>query len=158
MYFCESFEYKCLSAAISNMVVRLLRHYDQDERERDGAVHGHTMSPKLLRAFGHQGARNFSEKDWLKHIHEGSNKMRFEHCESSRNALVFFLANQGHTGGQMIAPGKRKQRGKTYHLLHNLSHLLEDIQMKKNRAMISRDQEKCTMSVVWNIFRTPSVG
>ena len=28
------------------------------------------MSPKLLRAFWYQGARHFSEKDWLQHIYE----------------------------------------------------------------------------------------
>ena len=55
----------------------------------DGAVRWNTMGPKLLRAFGHQGARNFSENDWLKHIHEGSNKMRFEyHWKASLTWIV----------------------------------------------------------------------
>ena len=56
----EPYKYRSLSAAISKMVMRLLRHYDQDERDIDGAVHWNTMSPK---AFGHQGARKLSEKD-----------------------------------------------------------------------------------------------
>ena len=60
---------RTLSAAISKLVIRLVRHYDEEERETDGAVHWDTINPKLLRAFGHQGARDFSEKDWLQHIY-----------------------------------------------------------------------------------------
>ena len=59
---------RTLSAAISKLVMRLVRHYDEEERESDGAVHWDTIHPKLLRAFGHQGARDFSEKNWLQHI------------------------------------------------------------------------------------------
>ena len=80
-------KYRSLSAATSKMVMRLLRRHDRHEREIDGAVHWKTMSPELLRAFGHQGTRNFSEKDWLEHFHEGSDKMRFEYGESSKNPL-----------------------------------------------------------------------
>ena len=40
----------------------------------------------------------------------------------------------------------------------HLSTLLGKIPMNKNRAMSSRDQEKCTMSVIGNMFRTPSFG
>ena len=93
-----------LSAAISKLVMRLVRHGDQDERDNDGAVHWDTMFPKLLKAFGHMGAREFSHKGWLQHIHRGSNKMRFEYCESSKGSLLYFRAIQGHTGGIMIAP------------------------------------------------------
>ena len=35
-----------------------------------------------------KGARTFSDKDWLFAICEGSNKTRFEHCESSEKSLV----------------------------------------------------------------------
>ena len=87
----ESCEYRSLSASISKMVMRLVRHYDQDEREIDGAVHWSRMSPKLLRAFGDQVARNISEKDRLKHIYEGSNKMRFEYCENPEIPWCIFV-------------------------------------------------------------------
>ena len=36
---CENFNRNTLSAEISKFVVRLVRHYDQHEREMDGAVH-----------------------------------------------------------------------------------------------------------------------
>ena len=42
----ESYKYRSLSATISNILMNLLRHYDQDEREIDGAVHWNTISPK----------------------------------------------------------------------------------------------------------------
>ena len=57
-----------------------------------------------MRAFGYQGARNFSDSDCLRYIYEGSNKLRFQCCESSRNSLVYLRASQGHTGRQLIAP------------------------------------------------------
>ena len=101
---CPSFKGRSLLATISKLVVRLVRHYDQEERETDGAVHWDTMNPKLLRAFGHQGTRYVSEKDWLRHIFEGSNKTRFEYCLNSKHFLVYIRAIQGHTGGNMRAP------------------------------------------------------
>ena len=51
--------------------MRLVRRYDQDEREIDGAVHWNTICPTLLRACGDKGVRFFSEKDWLQHVYEG---------------------------------------------------------------------------------------
>ena len=41
--------------------------FDQEDRETDGAVHWDTINPKLLRAFGYQGARYISERDWLQY-------------------------------------------------------------------------------------------
>ena len=51
-----------LPTAISKMVTRLVRHYDQEERQSDGAVHGGTIGPKLVKVFAKQGARDFSEE------------------------------------------------------------------------------------------------
>ena len=62
------------------------------------------MSPKLLNAFEDKGARKFSDKEWLQHKNEGSNKTRFEDCESSTNSWVYIRAIQVHTGGNRIAP------------------------------------------------------
>ena len=42
---------ECISASISKLVMRIVRHRGQDERENGGAVHWNTMSPKLLTAF-----------------------------------------------------------------------------------------------------------
>ena len=78
-----------------------MRHYDQDERETDGEVHKNTVNPKLLKDFEDKGARKFSDKEWLQHVYEGSNKTRFEYCENSKNSLIYIRAIQGHTGGNM---------------------------------------------------------
>ena len=49
---------------------------------------------------------------------------------------------------------KREDRPSSSHL----SRFLKKIQMKKNPATISRDQEKWTMPLIGNIFRKPSIG
>ena len=53
-----SFQGRPLSTAISKLVMRLVRRYDN------------TICQKLLRAFGDQGARESSGNDWLQHIYE----------------------------------------------------------------------------------------
>ena len=35
---------------------------------------------------------------------DGSNKVRFKYCETSRKDLVYVRAFQGHSGGETIAP------------------------------------------------------
>ena len=60
-------EYSCLSRTrrknlstdISKLVMRLVRHYDQDEREPDGADHGNSIHPKLLWASEFEDHENF---------------------------------------------------------------------------------------------------
>ena len=84
--------------------MRLVRHYDVDERETDGAVLWNTMTPKLLKAFEDKVARKFSDKEWLQHIDEGSNKTRSENSESSKHSLVYIRAIQGHIGRTVKLP------------------------------------------------------
>ena len=36
---------------------------------------------------------------WLEHVYKGSNKVRFEYCETSQKALTYIHAIQGHSGG-----------------------------------------------------------
>ena len=50
-----------MAVAVSKMVTRMLRHYDQDERQPDGSRHWDTIGPVLLRAFAQEGARDFDE-------------------------------------------------------------------------------------------------
>ena len=92
------------SAEISNLVMRLVRRYDQDERETDGAVHWNSMVPKLRKALQKSGGRKFSDTHWLQHIYQGSNKLRFQCCMNSKNSLCIFVSFQGPTGGNLIAP------------------------------------------------------
>ena len=93
-----------LSTAVSKMVTRLVRHYDQDERQPDAAIVWDAMKPVLLKAFAKQEARDFSDTEWLGLIHQGSSKTRFEYCEDSKNSLAYFRAIQGHSGGITVAP------------------------------------------------------
>ena len=88
-----------LSKVVSKMVTRMVRHYDQDERQTDAAHHWDTIRPVLLKACAQHGARDSSEKSWLRLIHEGNSKTRFEYCESSKNSLAYNRAIQGHSGG-----------------------------------------------------------
>ena len=77
--------------AVSKMVTRMVRHYDQDVQQSNAALHWDTIRPVLLKAFAKHGARDFSEKHWLQLIHEGSSNTRFEYCEDSNNSLAYFV-------------------------------------------------------------------
>ena len=70
--------------------MRFVRHYDQDERETDGAAHWNSVGPKLRKAFQKFGGRKFSDTVWLQHICEGSNKMRFQYCMNSQILYCMF--------------------------------------------------------------------
>ena len=43
-----------------------MRHYDQEEREANGAVHWKSMGP----AFQREGGHTSSDSDWLQHIYK----------------------------------------------------------------------------------------
>ena len=88
----------------SKLVVRVVRRYDQDERETHGAVHWNSVVPKLRKAFQKSGGRKFSDTDWPQYFFERSNKMRFQYCMNSNKSLLYIRAIQGHTGGNLIAP------------------------------------------------------
>ena len=84
-----------MAVAVSKMVAKMLRDYDQDERP-DGSRHFDTFTPVLLRAFAQEGARDFDEGFWLHLIHEGSNKKRVEYCKDNNGSLCYLRAIQGH--------------------------------------------------------------
>ena len=48
-----------MAVAVSKMVTKMLRHFDQDERLTDGSRHWDSIKPVLLRAFAQEGARDF---------------------------------------------------------------------------------------------------
>ena len=85
------------------MVTRKVRHYDQYERQSDASMHW-DIRLVLLKAFAKNGALVFSEKYWLRLIHEGSSKQWMVSCEDSKNSLVYFRAIQGHSGGIFVEP------------------------------------------------------
>ena len=46
-----------LPAKVSKMVTKMVRHYDQDEREQDGSYHWETVKSLLLREFAQKRAK-----------------------------------------------------------------------------------------------------
>ena len=67
--------------SVSKLATTMLRHHDQDERQRDGSRHWDSMKPILMKAFAHKGARDFADGSWLRLIHEGSTRKRLEYCQ-----------------------------------------------------------------------------
>ena len=93
-----------LAVGVSKMVTKMLRHYDQDERQTDGSRQWDTIRPKLVKAFAQEGARDFDEGFWLHLIHVGSNKKRLEYCKDNNGSLCYLRAIQGHSDGIPISP------------------------------------------------------
>ena len=58
---CQQFRGNTFEAEFSKLVMRLVRRYDQHERETDGAVYWKSMSPKLRKASQKAGGRKFSD-------------------------------------------------------------------------------------------------
>ena len=82
--------------------MKFVRHCDQDERELDVAILWKSKGPKLRFAFHQEGGCDFSDSDWLQHVHKGSKKTRFQYCKNSQNVLLYIRATQGHIGGNVI--------------------------------------------------------
>ena len=85
------FKRNTFQAENAKLVMRLVRRFDQDERETDGAVGWNSVGPKLLEAFQKARGRTISDTDWLQRIYEGSNKMRFQYCMNSRISHCTFV-------------------------------------------------------------------
>ena len=92
IFACKHFRGHTFEAEVSLLVMRLVRHYDQDDRETDGAVHWNSMGPKLRKAFQKARGQTFSDSDWVQYIFEGRNKTRFQYCKNSRNVLLYIRA------------------------------------------------------------------
>ena len=43
------------------MVTKVLRHYDQEERQTEGSRHRDNIKPTLVKAFAREGARDFDD-------------------------------------------------------------------------------------------------
>ena len=63
----------------------MVRHYDQEEREADGASHWNDLLPKLVNAFRHQGKQQ--DEVWIL---------------PEFRAPLYLPAIQGHIGGHMV--------------------------------------------------------
>ena len=84
---CQHLRGHIFEAEVSKLVMTLVRHYDQHERDTDGAVHWKSMDPKLRKAFQKAGGQKLSDSDWFQYIYEGSNKTRFQYCKNSKKCL-----------------------------------------------------------------------
>ena len=49
----------------------------------------------LLKAFAKLGARDFSDQQWPRLLHEGSSMTRFEYCVDSQQSYAFFRSTHG---------------------------------------------------------------
>ena len=54
------------------MVTKLVRHFDQDERQTDAAVHWDSIRPVLWKTLADKGAQEFSEQERIQHVRQGS--------------------------------------------------------------------------------------
>ena len=70
MLACPYFKGHTREAEVSTLVMRLVRHYNQNERKTDGAAHWKSMCPKLRKAFQKTGGHIFSDSDWLHHVYK----------------------------------------------------------------------------------------
>ena len=57
-----------LSSSISRMVSKLVRHFDQDERQTEEPYIWDAIKSELEKGFKDQGAEKFSESQWLDHV------------------------------------------------------------------------------------------
>ena len=73
---------------------KIVRHHDQDEREKDGSYHGETVRSLLLREFAQEHQP----------IHEGSGKKRIECWLDNKKSQCYLRAIQGHSGGIPTRP------------------------------------------------------
>ena len=62
------------------MLTKLERHFDQDERQTDAAVHWDSIRPVLKKALADKGAHEFSEQEWISSI---SNKEVTRSCSGA---------------------------------------------------------------------------
>ena len=58
--------------SVFKLVTAMLRHFDLDERQRDGSRHWDSIKPVLIEAFAQKAARDFDDGCWLRLIHDGS--------------------------------------------------------------------------------------
>ena len=95
-----------LAVLISMKVTTMLRHYDQEEEERqtDGSRDWDSITSVLMSQFAQQGARDFDDEKWLQMIFEGSSKKRIEYCKNRDGTRYCLRAIQGHSGGIPINP------------------------------------------------------
>ena len=96
MLSCKHFGGHPFEAEISKLVMRLVRHYDQD-----GAVHGNSMGPKLRRRLE---GKNYRTQIGFNTFMKETTRRCSSVARIPKHVLLYIRAIQGHTGGNLIAP------------------------------------------------------
>ena len=98
---CQKCRNNSIEARISKCVTNMVRHYDQYEREEDGAMHVDITLPVLKERFQILRSKEFTNEDSLNCLYLGSFKTRFEICKDEDGGLKF---SHGHWGGIFVSP------------------------------------------------------
>ena len=92
---CQHSKGHTFEAEVSKLVMRLVRHFDQAERETVGAVHRKSMGPKLRKALRKVGGQKFSGSDCLHHIYK-STKLGSSVARIQRRLVVHSCFSRTH--------------------------------------------------------------
>ena len=96
--------------AVSQAMIRLMRHDQSIPREDDGAVRFDDIMEVFKEKF--DGASQWSINDWIPFLAKGGEpKIRFQYCLNPDSARHFlhFRAIEGHTGGNLVVPKIARQ-------------------------------------------------
>ena len=91
------------SYVLSKKVVNLLRHNQKLHREEDGAIQFYKIKFHLRDR--HSQIQNWSDDRWKACLAaSGGSKRRYQYCSDNLGSIIYLLALQGHSGGNLIDP------------------------------------------------------
>ena len=86
---------------LSKRVINLLRHNQNVNRERDGAVQFYKIK-SLIRDYS-LSTQNWSDNRWLACLAAGGGpKRRYQYCSDYLGSIIYLRALQGHSGDSII--------------------------------------------------------
>ena len=106
---------------VSKKVIHLLRHFQQVQREEDGAVHFWRIKENLQKQFPQ--IPHWSDNRWKACLAAGGEaKRRYQYCTDDQGIIVYLRALQGHSGRNLIDPSLQDnvviQSGFFQHIYH----------------------------------------
>ena len=88
---------------LSKRVINLLRHNQNVNRERDGAVQFYKIE-SLIRDYS-LSTQNWSDNRWLACLAAGGgSKRRYQYCSDNLGTILYLRSLQGHSGDSIIDP------------------------------------------------------
>ena len=111
----------------SRMTSKMVRHFDQEELQTDAAVYWDWLKSVLVKGFRRNGAENFSYSEWIVHIQQERNKVRFRYCENfserfgkcSSDATLDLM---GHVLLSIVWKEFTYQKGCSYNMMSIMEH------------------------------------